>query len=214
MLFLTILLFAISCAAVEMIIWGRLGADSFLWNEHALLVVQRALAILLAPAALLDNAHWTDYWGLAAEVGAGMLAFSFAHNNAYNYGRLYLRWDYLLRLAFNHRGRLLIQPDSPEVIELQKRYAAYEHPSWWMVWREAARKFRWQYMSATTTARFDFTATDRAVQLVVGICVMISTFRSSALGCYVAAGGIVGLALNWYFVAQPRRRRAVAARQH
>lgn len=209
MLFLIILLFAVSCAAAEVITWGRRGAESFIWNEHVLLVAQRVLAILLVPAALADVALWTDYWGIAAEVGAGILGFSFAHNNAYNFGRLYLRWDYLVRLAFQHRGRLLIQPDSAEVIELQQRYAAATQPAWWMVWREAARQFTWQYQSPTTTARFDFTATERMIYLVAGntvFCLADAGFERWA--CYLCGVYFLLFAITWLIGQRLRRQRA------
>lgn len=79
------LLFAVLCGVVEAILYCRRGAESFRWNEHVVLVLQRGAVALVAGAALLDKKPgWVAVQFLA--IGA---MFSFFHNNAYNFAR---RW--------------------------------------------------------------------------------------------------------------------------
>jgi hypothetical protein len=90
MLLFPLLLLAALAGAVEAILYARRGAEAFLGNEHVLLRARDGAAIFGVVAALADRALWTSYPQLAALLGAWVLAFSFFHNNAYNFCRLWI----------------------------------------------------------------------------------------------------------------------------
>lgn len=93
-------LFALVDGLCDALLYGLLGADSFKWNEHRPLVTRRVLVALAALGAGLDAVlvgvgaveGWPVWliW-LLWEVAAAALSFSLFHNEAYNFGRVWIR---------------------------------------------------------------------------------------------------------------------------
>jgi hypothetical protein len=137
-------IFAILAGVVEAILYARRGAESFHWNEHIVLIAQRASVLVVGGGLLLDWHVLPSIWWLAANVGALMLLFSFAHNNAYNLTRIWITWD----------------------------DAGVTRSAWESLWSAYRVSFKWNYQSATSTARFEFTARQRNSQAVAGLLLL------------------------------------------
>jgi hypothetical protein len=94
-------LFALVDGLCDALLYGLLGADSFTWNEHRPLMTRRVLAVLAAVGAGCDAAltYGGDPVGrfpiwliwLVWEAFAAALSFSLFHNEAYNFGRVWIR---------------------------------------------------------------------------------------------------------------------------
>jgi hypothetical protein len=146
MLWLLYQLFAAVDGLCDALLYGRLGADSFTWNEHQPLTVRRGLALAAALGAAVDAVlmgpgsvgRWSLWllW-LLCEVAACVLSFSLFHNEAYNFGRVWIREQ-----------------------TLAKAWAAFE----------------FNYQSSTTTARFDFDGTTRWVMAGAAVVVLVAGF--------------------------------------
>lgn len=148
MVALLFLLFGAFSAFVEAVLYARRGAEAFTFNEHAVMVLQRAAVVLLGPAALLLY-HWTgSAWYVACEPVPALLLFSLVHDEAYNLTRLWLKH------AERYQGMATI-PGS-----LNPDVAAF---------RAAGREYRYGYQSPTTTARFDFTGRQRTWLAFLGL---------------------------------------------
>ena len=82
LLFIFLCVYAAASGFKDGVLWSRLGADAFSFNEHAIFVVERIAVICAAVAA--PN---LSVWQLAVTIAAFLLAFSFCHNQAYYYCR-------------------------------------------------------------------------------------------------------------------------------
>ncbi|UOQ53035.1 hypothetical protein [Hymenobacter cellulosivorans] len=117
MLWLLYNLFAAVDGLCDALFYGMLGADSFKWNEHQPLVTRRVLAVLAALGAAVDAVlvgvgaveGWPVWliW-LLWEVVAAALSFSLFHNEAYNFGRVWIREQTLAKawavFEFNYQS--------------------------------------------------------------------------------------------------------------
>jgi hypothetical protein len=114
-------LFALLDGLCDALLWGLLGADSFKWNEHAPLVSRRGVAVAAALGAGADVALMpagavefagaqVPYWlvWLCWQAGAAALSFSLFHNEAYNFGRVWIREQTLAKawavFEFNYQS--------------------------------------------------------------------------------------------------------------
>jgi len=100
MLWLLANLWAAADGFCDSLYYGMLGAESFKWNEHQALVTRRALVLAMAIGAGLDvflvdggNVVGLPVWllWLTWEMAAVALSFSLFHNEAYNFGRLWIK---------------------------------------------------------------------------------------------------------------------------
>ncbi|MBG8553074.1 hypothetical protein [Hymenobacter guriensis] len=110
-------LFALLDGLCDALLYGRLGADSFEWNEHAPLGTRRVVtvaaavgagadAVLAGPGSAAGVALWA--WWLGWEIVAAAFSFSLFHNEAYNFGRVWIREKTLTRawdaFRFNYQS--------------------------------------------------------------------------------------------------------------
>ena len=148
------ILLAAAWAMVEAILWSRRGAECFEGNEHVFLVAQRGLMVLSSCGAVADVLTWATWPVLAAQLVAFVLAFSFVHNNTYNFGRVWIDWVAELR---KH------PEDAQQAFETEQLDRLALKLAW--------QRFRWNYQSASSSARFDFSAPERNAQAVGGLVV-------------------------------------------
>ncbi|TGE29745.1 hypothetical protein [Hymenobacter metallicola] len=101
-------LFALVDGLCDALLYGLKGAESFKWNEHQPLVARRILAVLASLGAGIDavligvgSVEGWPVWliWLLWEVAAAGLSFSLFHNEAYNFGRVWIR-EQTLRKAW------------------------------------------------------------------------------------------------------------------
>ena len=146
---LTFLLFAALAGHVEAILYCRQGAEAFRWNEHVALVAQRVSVVLIAAAGLADWLLFQEVGWLLSQLPVVVLQFSFAHNNAYNFTRLWLTADDEFDLHANGRPY-----------------------TWRLPFALARSRFDWNYQSATSTARFEFNGPERNGMALIGSLVL------------------------------------------
>lgn len=68
----------------DAVVYGRKGAESFTWNEHALFVIERVLLLLLP---LSTTYFHPGYAQQAVDAVAFALLYSVLHNTAYYHSR-------------------------------------------------------------------------------------------------------------------------------
>ena len=117
MMWLLYQFFALVDGLCDALLYGLLGAESFTWNEHRPLLTRRALvlaaavgagldAVLVGPGAVGRFPIWLLWLG--CEVAACVLSFSLFHNEAYNFGRVWIREQTLARawdvFRFNYQS--------------------------------------------------------------------------------------------------------------
>lgn len=141
--------FAALCGVVEAVLYSRRGAEAFLRNEHVEMVMQRAAALLLVPVAILAY-QVGGWWFVGAELVASVLIFSLAHDEAYNFTRLWIYWSHS-------------DPSIPGSQLPDRRAFA-------LAWME----YRYGYQSPTTTARNDFNGTQRTLLALTGLAVELA----------------------------------------
>ncbi|RPD46792.1 hypothetical protein DNI29_11545 [Hymenobacter sediminis] len=110
-------LWALLDGICDALLYGLKGADSFKWNEHAPLVTRRALvlacalaagadAVLVGPGQVGRFPLWVLWLG--CEIAAVVLSFSLFHNEAYNFGRVWIREQTLAKawaaFEFNYQS--------------------------------------------------------------------------------------------------------------
>lgn len=146
MLALTYQLFAALCGWLEAILYARRGAESFSGNEHAGMMYQRIAALLLAPVAILLYSCWG--WWVLLEILPMALFFPAAHDEAYNFTRLWLKW------------------------------AAFIEESTLTAFRKAWQEYRYGYQSSTTTARNDFSGSTRTIFAITGGVLLLALYAA------------------------------------
>ena len=91
-LFLQLCAYACISGVKDGILWSKKGSDAFAWNEHLVLVAERACIgsiVLLLP--LLTKPSLLD---VSAVLVTFCLCFSFLHNGCYYTTRRYIDVDY------------------------------------------------------------------------------------------------------------------------
>lgn len=148
------LLFGALSAFVEAVLYARRGAESFSFNEHVVMTLQRAAVLLLGLATLLLY-RWTgSAWYVVSEAAPALLLFPLVHDEAYNLTRLWLTWT-----AFYQKSDLLNIAACKPPIGNTDRLALVD------AWRE----YRYGYQSPTTTARNDFNGRQRTWLALLGL---------------------------------------------
>jgi hypothetical protein len=145
MLALAYQLFAALCGWLEAILYAQRAAESFTFNEHAGMLAQRVAALLLAPVAVLVY-HWLGWWAFVELVPMALL-FPAAHDEAYNFTRLWLACRAALPADYD-------KGDST-------------------AWKTAWGLYRYGYQSPTTTARNDFNGRARTWLAIAGGVVLV-----------------------------------------
>ena len=146
MIVLLFSLFAALSGLIEAILYGRRGAEAFTHNEHVEMTLQRASVVLLVLAAVLLPA-WLGRLYVAFELVPALLVFPLVHDEAYNFSRLWLKWSDYYAAQATLPGTL-----NPDVAG----------------WRVARYEYRYGYQSPTTTARNDFSGSERTALAVLG----------------------------------------------
>lgn len=139
MLVLPFLLFAAASAFVEAVLYARRAADSFSFNEHLVMSLQRGAVILLGPAAVLLYLWTGSDWYVVSETVPALLLFPLVHDEAYNFTRLWI----------DYKANPLVTDG-----------AAYGL---------ARLKYTYGYQSPTTTARNDFNGRQRTGLALLGL---------------------------------------------
>lgn len=91
-LFLQLCAYACISGVKDGILWSKKGADAFAWNEHLVLVAERACIgsiVLLLP--LLSKPSFLD---VSAVLLSFCMCFPFLHNGSYYTTRRYIDVDY------------------------------------------------------------------------------------------------------------------------
>ncbi len=143
-------LFALLSGLIEAVLYSRRGAEAFARNEHAEMVLQR-LVVLLLPLAGVWGYHLTSSWVyFLAEHVAAVLLFPMMHDEAYNFARLWIdmRWGIQ---AYREAG----VTSGPMV----------DTPAFQAAWKA----YRYGYQSPTTTARNDFNGPQRTWLAIAGV---------------------------------------------
>lgn len=159
MVALLFLLFGALSAFVEAVLYARRGAEAFRFNEHAAMVLQRAVVLLLAPAGI-GAYHWSgSLWWVLAELPPALLLFPLVHDEAYNFTRLWLRESEKTGPATAVWGVnvskwvIRLVPATPDGLAFSR----------------ALNQYRYGYQSPTTTARFDFNGRQRTWLALLGL---------------------------------------------
>ncbi len=143
-------LFALLSGLIEAVLYSRRGAEAFTRNEHAEMVLQRVMVLLL-PLAGVWLYHLTASWlYLLAEHVAAVLLFPMAHDEAYNFTRLWIAW----REQVHNRNPAGAWFTASDLDRAAFRYARQD--------------YRYGYQSPTTTARNDFNGTQRTWLAIAG----------------------------------------------
>lgn len=146
-------LFAVLCGWLEAILYAERAAESFDFNEHGGMLLQRIAACLLIPLGVLEYC-WLGPWLLAAELVPMALLFPLSHDEAYNFTRLWLA----------HKTDASDGREHSDAI------------AWHCAWAE----YRYGYQSPTTTARNDFNGQTRTWLAAAGgvalVCIFLSHF--------------------------------------
>jgi hypothetical protein len=140
MLTLDFCLFAALCGWLEAILYAQRAAETFTFNEHAGMMWQRITAVLLVPLAMLVYT-WSG-WLLSAELVPMALLFPMAHDEAYNFTRLWIICRAGMAADDEHGDRV----------------------AWGLAWD----LYQYGYQSASTTARNDFNGHQRTWLAVAG----------------------------------------------
>jgi len=147
-------IFAALCGWLEAILYARRAAESFDYNEHIGMTLQRIGAALLVPASLWLYYQHGSYWYATLQLVPAGLLFPLVHDEAYNFTRLWLKWAEFyqseVRLMLPGRALPTYQPDIK-------------------AFRRAVAEYRYGYQSPTTTARFDFNGKQRTWLAVSGL---------------------------------------------
>lgn len=140
MLALTYQLFAVLAGWLEAILYARRAAESFSSNEHGGMTWQRLAVVLVAAVAVLEY-QWLGGW-LAIELVPLALLFPLAHDEAYNFTRLWIDFRSQMSTDYEKADRL----------------------AWTLAWE----RYTYGYQSPTTTARNDFSGRQRTWLAIVG----------------------------------------------
>ncbi|WP_400190657.1 hypothetical protein [Hymenobacter sp. B81] len=114
-------LFALLDGICDALLYGQRGAESFRWNEHTPLTARRTAAVAAALGAAADavlmpaggvelGRAMVPYWLLwfLWQGAAAALSFSLFHNEAYNFGRVWIQQQQLARawqvFRFNYQS--------------------------------------------------------------------------------------------------------------
>jgi uncharacterized membrane protein YeaQ/YmgE (transglycosylase-associated protein family) len=146
MLTLTYKVFAALCGWLEAILYAKRGAESFRGNEHGGMMAQRVAALLLAPVAVWLYTHWG--WWILLEIVPMALFFPAAHDEAYNFTRLWLK------------------------------YSETEAFTDWETCQLAWKEYRYGYQSKTTTARNDFNGSTRTILAITGAVLLVAIYAA------------------------------------
>jgi hypothetical protein len=128
-------LFAALSGCIEAILYARRAAESFSFNEHIIIGMQRASVLLLVLAAALLPGYLGTKASACFELVPGLLLFPMSHDEAYNFTRLWL----------STRAQLSDDAAGAD----------------WATWKVARALYVYGYQSPTTTARTDFNGKER-----------------------------------------------------
>jgi Zn-dependent protease with chaperone function len=135
MIVLLISIFAALSGCIEAILYARRAAESFTFNEHVLFGLQRASVLLLVLVAALLPGYVGTKASACLELVPGLLLFPLAHDEAYNFTRLWL----------SARAELTADAAGADAA----------------AWHVARALYVYGYQSPTTTARTDFNGKER-----------------------------------------------------
>ena len=155
-------LFAILCGVIEAVLYARRGAEAFQRNEHIDMTLQRIAAALLAPAGAVLYIWQGSLWLVVAELIPAALVFPLFHDEAYNFTRLWLKWAEFYMLQ-SHYADPMAGPLPTYNPDLQGL-------------RHAWSEYRYGYQSPTTTARNDFSGTQRTWMAVAGAGILLALY--------------------------------------
>lgn len=93
MVALTFQLFAVLAGWLEAVLYDKKGAEAFKWNEHVGMTLQRIAVVLLVPAAVLLMILHFNPLLIIGETGPAALLFPLTHDEAYNFTRLWLKFE-------------------------------------------------------------------------------------------------------------------------
>ncbi len=152
-------LFAALSGLIEAVLYSRRGAESFDRNEHAEMVLQR-LVVLLLPLAGVWLYHLTGSWVcFLAEHVAALLLFPMVHDEVYNFARLWIR------------ERVTLEQSHYVVKGLSKHlFGSIDGAAW----HKARLEYEYGYQSPTTTARNDFDGKTRTLLAIAGVLVWLA----------------------------------------
>lgn len=148
MIVLLFCLFAALSGSIEAILYAGRAAESFTFNEHTLYTWQRASVLLLVLAAALLPGYLGTKATACLELVPGLLLFPLAHDEAYNFTRLWLTARALLTADAAGADRAALQV--------------------------ARQLYVYGYQSPTTTARNDYNGKQRTALAAVALVICIA----------------------------------------